>query len=162
MSVQARIKYKEIEQTFAGNADDVWISINHFFNHTIPTFKIAENIILTTDLEKIIKASKNIVAVSREGPVVLASKNKLTDIESLLLMLLSAYIGCKMGVSDRLWLSRDELKGWLGKSRKITGTRLGELCRQGLITKTTNGYHLTVFGIKKLTDEVLPLIEAKM
>lgn len=157
------IKYKDIEETFTGDVNNVWTSINRFFSQTIPLFDAARSAVLTVDLKKVIVASKGFVAVAEEGPVVLISKQKLTDTESLLLKLLAAYVGGQLGVLDKMWLSRDELQGWLGKSRKITGTRLGELCREGLAVKTEEGgYRLSALGINRLVDEVLAQIRSRV
>lgn len=163
MSITVHIKYKDIEETFTGDIDKVWTSINRFFSQTIPLFDAAHNAILTVDLKQVIEASKGLMAVAKEGPIVLASKQKLTDNESLLLKLLAAYIGGKLSVLDKTWLSRDDLQGWLGKNRKITGTRLGELCREGLAVKTEEGhYQLSTLGVNRLMDEVLPQIRSKI
>jgi len=163
LSITVHIKYKDIEETFTGDVDNVWTSINRFFSQTIPLFNAAHSAVLTVDLKQVIVASKGLVAVAEEGPVVLVSKQKLTDNESLLLKLLAAYIGGRLGVLNKMWLSRNELQGGLGKSRKITGTRLGELCREGLATKTEEGgYQLSTLGVNRLVDEILAQIRSKV
>jgi hypothetical protein len=162
LSITVHIKYKDVEETFTGDVDNVWISINRFFSQTIPLFDAAHSAVLTVDLKQVIESSKDLVAVADEGPIVLVSKQKLTDNESLLLKLLAAYIGGKLGVLDKMWLSRDELQGWLGKSGKITGTRLGELCREGLAVKTEEGgYRLSTLGVIRLVDGALAQIRSK-
>ncbi len=157
------IKSGDIEETFVGDVDSVWKSINSFFGRMFPLLNTIQGVVLTADLNKILDASINLVAVSEEGPVVLVSKQKLTDNETLLLMLLAAYIGSRLGRLKESWLSRDELREWLGKSVKITGTRLGELCREGLVAKTDEGnYKISTFGIKRLVEELLPQIRSKV
>jgi len=164
VSVTVRVKYKGVEKTFSGDVEDVWVGVNRFFSEIIPLFGVAKDVVLTVDLGEVVKASKGLVAVSEEGPVVLVSRQRLTDSECLLLMLLGAWIGGRLGVLDGDWLSRDRLRGWLGKSGKITGTRLGELCREGLVTKTENGegFRLSTFGVRRLVDEVLGQIRRKV
>ena len=162
MSVTVHIKYENIDETFTGDADDVWISVNRFFNQMIPLFDIARSVVLTVDLKAVLEASKDLVGVSEEGAIVLVSKQKLTDTESLLLKLLGAYIGRQLGLLDRSDLSIEELQRWLGKSGKITSTRLGELCREGLVKTSQKGsYRLSTLGIKQLVDEVLTRIKNK-
>jgi hypothetical protein len=162
-TITVHIKYQDVEQTFTGNVNDVWISINRFFSEMIPALEVARKVVLTVDLEKLIDDCKNIVAVAPEGPSLLVSKQKLTDSETLALHLLAAYIGNKLGLLNRDTLSKEELQARLGKSAKITSTRLGELCREGLATKTEeDNYKITTIGIKSLQEEALPKIRERI
>jgi len=162
-TITVHIKYGDVEQTFTGNVNDVWVSVNRFFSEMIPAFEVARKAVLTVDLEKLIDDSKNIVVVAPEGPCLLVSKQKLTDSETLALHLLAAYIGNKLGLLSSDTLSKEELQAGLGKSAKIASTRLGELCREGLATKTEeNSYKITTIGVKRLQEEVLPKVRAKI
>jgi predicted transcriptional regulator len=79
------------------------------------------------------------------------------------LLLLAAYIGNKLGPLKSDTLSKEELQAGLGKSAKITSTRLGELCREGLATKTEEGnYKIKTIGIKRLREEALPKIRERI
>ena len=151
-----------MDQTFTGNADQVWRSINKFFKQTIPALHILEKVLLTVDLENLIEDCKNIIAIAPEGPVLLVSRQKLTDSETISLHLLATYIGYKFG-NDKDYLSKEELQAGLGKNAKITSTRLGELIREGHILKTEEAkYKITTLGIKWFQDEVLPEIREKL
>lgn len=162
-TITVHIKYRDVEQTFTGNVNDVWISINRFFSEMVPALEVARKAVLTVDLEKLIDDCENIIAVAPEGPSLLVSKQKLTDGETLALDLLAAYIGNKLGLLNSDTLSKEELQAGLGKSAKITSTRLGELCREGLATKTEEGnYKITTIGIKSLQEEVLPKIRERI
>jgi len=161
-TITVHIKYREVEQTFIGNVNDVWISINRFFSEMIPAIEVARKALLTVDLEKLIDDCKNIIAVAPEGPSLLVSKQKLTDSETLALDLLGVYLGNKLGLLNFDALSKEELQAGLGKSAKITSTRLGELCREGLTIKTEEGnYKITTIGIKHL-QEALPKIRERI
>ena len=160
-TVSVHIKYQETEQTFTGDANQVWISINRFFNEMIPALQTVKKVLLTVELESLIEDYKNIIAVAPEGPVLLVSKQKLTDNETLTLHLLATYISNKLG-QPKDYLTKDELQTGLGKNAKITSTRLGELTREGLATKTQEGnYKITTLGIK-LFQKVLPEIQKKL
>jgi len=162
-TITAHIKYRDVKQTFTGNVNDVWISINRFFSEIIPALEVARKALLTVDLEKLIDDCKKIIAVAPEGPSLLVSKQKLTDSETLALDLLAAYIGNRLGILNIDTLSKEELQAALGKSAKITSTRLGELCREGLATKTEEGsYKITTIGIKRLQEEALPKIRERI
>jgi hypothetical protein len=161
-TVTVHIKYMDTEQTFTGEVDQVWAGVNRFFSEMIPTLQIVKKALLTVDLENLIEDCKNIIAVTPEGPVLLVSKQKLTDSETLTLNLLATYIGNKLGLS-KSFLTKEELQAGLGKNAKITGTRLGELCREGYATKTDEGnYRITTLGIKRFQEETLPEIREKL
>ncbi|HUW47545.1 MAG TPA: hypothetical protein VMW36_02240 [Patescibacteria group bacterium] len=161
-SVTVQIKYQETEQTFTGDANQVWRSINRFFSEMIPALETVKKALLTVDLESLIEDCKNIIAIAPEGPVLLLSKQKLTDSETLTLHLLATYIGNKLG-NPRDVLTKEELQTGLGKTAKITSTRLGELIREGLAAKTEEGiYKITTLGIKRFQEEALPEIREKL
>ena len=161
-TVTVHIKYQETEQTFTGDADQVWVSVNRFFSEMIPALHTVKKALLTVDLEKLIEDCKNVIAVAPEGPVLLVSRQKLTDSETLTLHLLATYIGNKLGQSKE-FLTKEELQAGLGKNAKITSTRLGELYREGYATKTDEGnYRITTLGIKRFQEETLPEIRQKL
>ena len=161
-TVTVHIKYLETEQTFTGDVNQVWVSVNRFFSEMIPALQIVKKALLTVDLENLIEDCKNIIAVAPEGTVLLVSRQKLTASETLTLHLLATYIGNKLGLS-KIFLTKEELQAALGKNAKITSTRLGELCREGLATKTDEGnYRITTLGIKRFQEETLPEIREKL
>ena len=60
-------------------------------------------------------------------------------------------------------MTKEQLAAKLGKNMKITTTRLGELTKDGLVAKTEEGnYKITTLGIKRLQDEALSKIRAKL
>ena len=156
------IKYQNFEQTFAGDPNHVLISINRFFGEMVPSLDIFKKILLTVDLKTLIEDCRSLIAIAPEGPVLLISRNKLTDNEALTLQLIAAYIGNKLGHSTDV-LTKEELKTVLGKNAKITSTRLGELIRDGYAIKTEDGnYKITTLGIKRFQEELLPEIRQKL
>jgi len=161
-TVTVNIKYKDTEQTFTGDPEQVWSSINKFFCEMIPALETVQKALLTVDLQQLIDYTKNIIAIAPEGPVILVSKQKFTANETLLLHMLATYIANKLG-QPKDSLPKDELQTVLGKNSKITSTRLGELVREGLATKTEEGnYKISTLGIKRFQDEVLPEIQLKL
>ncbi len=161
--ITVHVKYRDVEQTFVGNVDDVWVSVNRFFSQVIPSFDVARKVTLTVDLQKLIQDVEGVIAIAPEGPELLISKQKFTDSETIQLCLLAAHMGYKLGHLSRDSLSKEELQTRLGKSSKITSTRLGELCREGMATKTGEGYYkITTIGIKRLREETLPKIREKI
>lgn len=161
--VTVHVRYGGVEQTFTGSVNDVWISVNRFFSDVIPAFDIARKVTLTVDLAKLVEDFKDVIAIAPEGPEVLIPKERLTDSETLQLYLLAAYVGYRLGHLSSDSVSKEELQTRLGKSSKITSTRLGELCREGMTTKTEeDDYKITTIGIKRLQEETLPKIREKI
>lgn len=161
--VTVHVKHRDVEQTFTGNVDDVWVSVNRFFSEMIPALEAARKVVLTVDFQSLIEGCKDIIAVAPEGAALLVPRAKLTDGETLSLHLLATHIGYKLGLLDSDAVSKEELRVKLGKSGKITSTRLGELFREGWVTKTgEDNYKIATIGIKNLQREVLPRIRAKI
>jgi predicted transcriptional regulator len=60
-------------------------------------------------------------------------------------------------------LSKDELQLKLGKSGKITSTRLGELVKNGLVQKNSDEkFRMTTMGVAQTQKEIVPKIKSKM
>lgn len=161
--ITVQIRYKDVEENFSGRVDDVWLGINRFFSEFIPAFEILRKLVLTVDLQKLIRDCENIIAFTQEGPHLLVSRDKLTDNETLGLQLLAGHVGYKLGILESDAISREELQAKLGKTAKITSTRLGELVKSEMVTKTPDGkYIITTFGIVQMQKDFLPRIKAKI
>lgn len=158
-----RVKYGGVEQTFSGNVNDVWLSLNKFFGEMIPAFDLARKVMLTVDLQMLVEDFKSVVAIAPEGPGLLIPKDRLTDSETLQLNLLAAYIGHRLGKLTRETMTKEELQSKLGKSMKITTTRLGELVKEGIAAKTEEAsYKITTIGIVQLQKETLSRVLSKV
>jgi hypothetical protein len=118
---------------------------------------------LKVDLQKLAKDCEDIIALSKEGPTILASRNKLTDNETLSLWLLAYYMGNQLGMLKSDAVSKEELQAKLGKNAKITSTRIGELVKNETAVRTADEkYKITIFGVFQIQKETLPRIKAKM
>lgn len=155
-TVTVHVRYGGVEQTFGGNVNDVWVSVNKFFGEMIPAFDIARKVTLTVDLAKLIEDFKDVIAIAPEGAEVLIPKERLTDSETLQLYLLAGFIGYKLGKLSQETMTKEELQAKLGKNMKITTTRLGELLKEGKVAKTEEGnYKITTIATIRLQEEML-------
>ena len=160
--VAVQIKYKDVEKTFSATIEETWLLLNKFFNEFLPSFEIANKLWLSVDLQKLAKDCESLIVFSREGASLLVPKSKLTDNETLALWLLASYVGHKLGLLESDALSKEELQAKLGKSGKITSTRLGELVKNDTVTKTADEkFRITTFGVAQMQKEILPKIKAK-
>jgi len=161
--VVVHVKYGDVEQTFSGSVEDVWLSLNKFFGEFLPSFEVAKRLVLNVDLQKLAKECEDLIAFSKEGPNLLVSRNRLTDNETLALWLLAKYVSHQLGLVDGDVVSKEELQAKLGKSGKIASTRLGELVKNEMAVKTADEkYRITTFGVVQMQKDVIPRIKAKL
>jgi hypothetical protein len=161
--VQVRLKYKELEEQFAADPQEAWALINQFFKSFIPCFEIVQKIWLEIDLQQLARDMEGLAAFSSDGASLLIPKNKLTDNEALLLWLTAYYLGHGLGILNTDALSKDDLQMKLGKSGKITSTRLGELAKNELVQKTNDEkFRITIIGVFQTQKEIIPKIKSKM
>jgi hypothetical protein len=161
--IDVHIKYKDVEKKFSAEPQEVWLLLNQFFKDFIPSFEIAQKLWLNIDVVQLAKELNGIVAFSGDGVSLLAPKNKLTDNDVLLVWLVACFLGHKLGLVNSDSLSKDELQFKLGKSGKITSTRLGELVKNDFAVKTIDEkFRITTFGVVKVQKEVLPKIKARI
>jgi hypothetical protein len=162
VKVEVHIKYKDVEKTFSATPEETWLLLNKFFNEFLPSFEIANKLQLNVDLKQLTKDCEGLIAFSPEGPNLLVPNSKLTDNETLSLWLLASYLGHKLGMIDSATLSKEELQAKLGKSGKITSTRLGELVKSDAVAKTVDEkFRITTFGAVQMQKEAIPKIKAK-
>lgn len=162
-TLTVHVKYGDLEKTFVGGFEEVWLSVNRFFSEFVPSFEISRRLRLSVDLHALVSDCEGFIAFSDEGASLLVSKDRLTDNETLLLWLLAYYVGFQLGLVGSDAVSKEDLQARLGKSSKITSTRLGELIKGQLVVKTADDrYRLTTFGVVQVQKEVLPKIRAKL
>ena len=161
-NVTVRIKYKDVEKEFSGTIEEAWLLLSKFFNEFLPSFEIAKKLLLNVDNQQLAKDCEGLIAFSKEGSNLLVPGTKLTDNETLLMWLLASHLGQKLGILVVDTLTKEELRLKLGKSGKITSTRLGELVKNSSVTKTENEkFKITTFGVSLMQKEILPRIKSK-
>ncbi len=160
--ITVHIKHGNLQETISGNPEQVWLLLSKFFNNLLPSFETAQKLTLQADLQAIVKESDGIIAFAEEGPYIMFPRNKLTDNETLALLLLANYVGFQLGKLKSDGLSKDELQTKLGKDAKITSTRLGELVKSEIALRTVDEkYKMTTFGLVQMQKDVLPKIRSK-
>ncbi len=161
--IAVQIKYKGIEKEFTATLENAWLLLKRFFSEFIPSFEIANSLWLTVDLNQLAKSCQGLIAFSKDGPSLMVSNSRLTDNETLLLWLLAQHLGHELGILTRDFVTKPELKFRLGKSAKIASTRLGELVKNGSITKVeAENFRITILGVVQMQKELLPRIKAKL
>jgi hypothetical protein len=160
--VTVNIKYKDVEKTFSATPEQMWLLLGKFFNEFLPSFEIANKLRLSVDLQQLAKDAEGLITFSAEGANLLVPSSKLTDNETLSLWLLASYLGHQLAMTANDALSKEELQSKLGKSGKITSTRLGELVKSDAVMKTADEkFRITTFGVAQMQKEIIPKIKAK-
>ena len=160
--ISVQIRHKGVEENFSGTVEEIWLLLSKFFNELLPSFEIATKLWLNIDTQKLARDIQGIIAFSKEGANLLVPKNRLTDNEALILWLLANHVGYKLGLLESDVLSKEELQTKLGKSGKITSTRLGELVKNDFAKKTDDDkFSLTTFGVVQTQKEILQKIKTK-
>lgn len=161
--ITLKVSYKGVDKTFSGSVESVWLSVNRFFKEFLPSFEVAQRLTLNADLQKLAKDCEGLIAFTKEGSCLLIPRKKLTDNETLSLLLLAGYVGHQLGNVEADAVSKEELQSKLGKDAKISSTRLGELVKNEIATKTADEkYRITTFGLMQMQKEVIPKIKSKM
>ncbi|MGD6935166.1 MAG: hypothetical protein ACQCN5_13270 [Candidatus Bathyarchaeia archaeon] len=161
--VDVHLKYKELEKDFTATLQETWELLDQFFKEYLPAFEIAQKLTLSVDLQQLAKDVESIIAFSPEGANLLVPKNKLTDNEALSIWLSAQYLGNKLGLVSSESLSKEELQTKLGKTAKITSTRLGELIKNEYATKIGDDrFKITTFGVITTQKEIIPRVRAKI
>ncbi len=161
--IVVQVKFGDVEETFSGSAEDVWLSLNRFFGEFLPSFSVARRLVLSVDLEGLVKACEGLIAFSKEGASLLVGKDRLTDNETLLLWLLAYHVGHDLGVIGSDCVGKEELQAKLGKSGKIVSTRLGELVKSDMVVKSADDkFRITTFGVVQMQKDIIPKIRAKL
>lgn len=161
--ITVHVIYKNIEKTFVGSTESVWLSLNRFFNEFLPCFEVAHQLTLNVDLQKLARECEGIIAFAKEGPCLLVPRNVLTDAETLSLLLLAGYVGHELGNVETDAVLKEDLQTKLGKPSKIASARLGELVKNQIAAKTSDEkYRITTFGLAQMQKDTIPRIKAKM
>jgi hypothetical protein len=159
----AHVRYRDVEKTYSGTPEQVWLLLSKFFGDLLPTFEIAKKLLLSVDVQRLAEDCEGVIAFSKEGPNLMIAREKLTDNETLTLWLLANYVGFRLGATKKETVSKEELQIKLGKNPKIASTRLGELVKNEMANKTAEEeYRITTFGIVQMQKETLPKIKARI
>ena len=160
--ITVHVKHDNSEETFSGTPEQVWLLLERFFRQFLPSFEIAKRVSLQVDLQSITRDCEKVIGLADEGPYILVPRSKLTDNETLALLLLANYIGHRMGKIESEGLSKEELQSRLGKDAKITSTRLGELLKNEMVARTAEEkYKITTFGLVQMQKDILPKVKSK-
>jgi len=154
-------KYKDMEVKLTGEPDEVIRSFLGFVRQVLPSYDIISELVLTIDLEELLKNVKGLIAFAPEGIVVTVPREKLGgERDSILLHLVKAYIGHQTGRLETDSLTTSEIISLTGGKPSTVAARLSELTSAGWVERVGRGeYHVTTLGVKAFLEEIVPRIK---
>lgn len=159
--LELSVRYKDMEVKFSGTPEDVIRSLFSFLSKILPTYDLASNLVLTVDLEKLLRSVTGIIALTPEGPVITVPREKLGGEKNVIILhLLKAYIGYQTGRLEKESLSTAEILSLTGGKAGTVAARLSELTSLGWVERVGRGeYRITTLGVNSFLEDVLPKIK---
>jgi len=159
--LELSVKYKDMEVKFSGTPEDVTRSLFGFLSNVLPTFEFVSSLMLTVDLEKLLKSIIGLVAFTPEGPVITLPREKLGGERNIILLhLIKSYVGYQTGRLAKDSLSTTDVVNLTGARHGTVTARLSELTNIGWIERIGRGeYRITTLGVRFFMEEVLPKIK---
>jgi len=159
--LRVSLEYGDKKARFEGSFDDVWRSINRLLSEIRPSHveSALARIVHREELDQLVDALEGILRIAKEGPYFIAPIDYLPNRDKLLLALLGAYVGYKLGILDEDSLSIDELCSMTRVKRNVTQVELSHLSGERLIEAIDVGRRkLTTIGVEYIRREVLPKV----
>lgn len=159
--LELSVRYKDMEVKFSGTPEDVIRSLFSFLSKILPAYDLASNLVLTVDLEKLLRSVTGIIALTPEGPVITVPREKLGGEKNVIILhLLKAYIGYQTGRLEKESLSTAEILSLTGGKAGTVAARLSELTSLGWVERVGRGeYRITTLGVNSFMEDVLPKIK---
>ena len=159
--LRVTIKYGTLESTCEGSAEEALKFVMRFIREVHPHYEIVSGLVITADLEELLRRLKGVIAFLPKGqPVILKPVKDLTDSDLILTYLVAAHAATQMGIGDKDYLSMADLMDRTGKSGGTIAGRLSELRNTLCVERVGRGeYKVTDYGIKVFMEQVLPKLE---
>lgn len=160
-TVEVTVRFKDMEKTATGTADEVVRELLLFFSQIFPQLELISKITLTVDLNDFLKACEGVIALTPEGMAVTADTSRLTDKELIMLHLAKTRAGHMLGKleADTLHL-KDLVVAAKSKAGTVAG-RLSEMCSEGIVERLAKGeYRITTSGLDYFIKNVIPRLRS--
>ncbi len=158
--VEMLLRYRGMEIKLTGSPDEVTTAFLEFMSKMLPAYEIANRLVLSIDLEKLVRDLVGIVAVTPEGIIVTIPRETLGERETILLHLLKTSLGHQLGKMEEDALSLADILTETGGKPSTTAARLSELVSQNWVERVGRGqYRITTFGVKSFQETVLPKLK---
>ncbi len=155
--IEMILRYRGMEIKLIGYPNEVTKSFLEFMSKMLPAYDIANRLVMSVNLDKLVHDLEGIVALTPEGIIVTASRDNLGERETILLFLLKTNLGYQLGRLEEDSLSLTDILTETGGKPSTIAARLSELVSQGWVDRVGRGqYRITTFGVRSFQETVLP------
>ena len=155
--VEVSIKYRDLEKTIKGDANEVIRELISFMSENLPKLEFVSELTLTIDEEKLLSSCSKVMKLTPEGVVVIVPTEHLTDRELILLQLARVHFGY---ITKNLNSDRALIGDLITHTKKTAGTvagRISEMSAEGLVERVGKGeYRITTYGLNFFIQDLLP------
>lgn len=155
--VEMLLRYRGMEIKLTGSSNEVTKAFLEFMSKMLPSFEVANRLVMNVDLDRLVRELEGIVALTPEGIIVMTPRDSLGERETILLYLLKTNLGHQLGKLEEDSLSLADILTETGGKPSTTAARLSELVNQGWVDRVGRGkYRITTFGVRSFQETVLP------
>ncbi|MEM3736506.1 MAG: hypothetical protein QXJ75_00220 [Candidatus Bathyarchaeia archaeon] len=164
--LKIHVEFGDNKADFEGSASEVMKALMNYITEIYPAYELVKGLMLTVDLERLMRDVEGVIAFTEEGVVVATPRDKLLklNIKDLIsLHLVKAYLGHIAGKLAKNTLTVDELLTSIGgKIGTLTGG-LSVMVDEGLVARVGRGeYKITTIGITRFQEDALPKIKREI
>lgn len=149
--IKVTIKTSENEVVeFEGGYEEVWMSLNKYFSEVYPSLSAVKKLVGAVDIEELVNKLSGKIEIKEDRINIISGGDAK---KKILLCLAGAFIGGKLGIFEKEFLTPKEIANYTGIDERITRARLSELRKDGLVIKKEDGlYGFTVASLKEIID----------
>ncbi|MEM1584241.1 MAG: hypothetical protein QXF28_06095 [Nitrososphaerota archaeon] len=149
--IKVTIKTSENEVVeFEGGYEEVWMSVNKYFSEIYPSLSTVRKLVGAVDVEELVNKLSGKIEI-KEGRINIVSGGDAK--QKILLCLAGAFIGKRLGLFEKEFLTPKEIANYTGIDERITRARLSELRKDGLVIRKEDGlYGFTIASLKEIID----------
>ena len=156
-NVEMLLRFKGMEVKLTGSPKDVTKAFLDFMSKMLPSYDIADRLVMNLDLDKLLRDLEGVIAMTPEGIIVTVPREGMGERDTILLYLLKTSIGQQLGRLEEDALSLADILTQTGGKPSTTAARLSELVSQSWVERVGRGkYRITTYGVKSFQDTVLP------
>jgi len=163
-----KVTCQGFEETITGRtSEEVFRGVAKALSQHFPLYSLVSGLVFKPDYEQVFAELKGLVTFFSGGEFVLDFGPEVSDYDTVLICLVSAYAGYELNLCEKNTLTIDETHiiikaSGLPYSRKTINNRLGDLAKMGLARRIGRGeYQVTDLGIKHFLEQSLEAIKGE-
>ena len=155
--IEVKVRLDSVEATFEGEPDDVLKAFFEWLSRFYPAYESLSKIVYEPSLDRLIRECSDLLVIV-EGGVILKRKD-LTAENAIMLSLVGAYLGFRLGKLEKETMTPVELMRSSWKALKTVYNTLSSMVKRGMIAKEGGEYRLTKLQVARFMLETLPKLK---